>query len=184
MTARKQPPPADSLIKKTSSRLQSRARTGIPCFKMPHTPEESIILKSSSPATAMDSQHRQQHLHGFPIIAGQKVFIATTDDNIPLNTFVCAFDFNSGKLLWKFRTANSVKNTIAYENGIVIAQDAACNLYALDAESGKLLWKQYIKLNSYPYLTEGITIDKGVVYAGIGAGLSAYDLKDRTNNMD
>lgn len=76
-----------------------------------------------------------------PIIAGQKVFIATTDDNIPLNTFVCAFDFNSGKLLWKFRTANSVKNTIAYENGIVIAQDAACNLYALDAESGKLLWK-------------------------------------------
>ena len=112
-----------------------------------------------------------------PIIGGQKVFIATTDDNIPLNTFVCAFDFNSGKLLWKFRTANSVKNTIAYENGIVIAQDAACNLYALDAESGKLLWKQYIKLNSYPYLTEGITIDKGVVYAGIGVGLSAYDLK-------
>ena len=112
-----------------------------------------------------------------PIIAGQKVFIATTDDNVSLNTFICAFDFNSGKLLWKFPTANSVKNTIAYENGIVIAQDAACNLYALDAESGKLLWKQYINLNSYPYLTEGVTVDKGVAYAGIGAGLSAYDLK-------
>lgn len=50
-----------------------------------------------------------------PIIAGQKVFIATTDDNVSLNTFICAFNFNSGKLLWKFRTANSVKNTIAYE---------------------------------------------------------------------
>ena len=60
-----------------------------------------------------------------PIIAGQKVFIATTDDNVSLNTFICAFDFNSGKLLWKFRTANSVKNTIAYENGIVVAQDAS-----------------------------------------------------------
>ena len=48
-----------------------------------------------------------------PIIAGQKVFIATTDDNVSLNTFICAFDFNSGKLLWKFRTANSVKNTRA-----------------------------------------------------------------------
>ena len=77
-----------------------------------------------------------------PIIAGQKVFIATTDDNVSLNTFICAFDFNSGKLLWKFRTANSVKNTIACENGIVVAQDASCNLYALDSESGKLLWKQ------------------------------------------
>ena len=82
-----------------------------------------------------------------PIIAGQKVFIATTDDNVSLNTFICAFDFNSGKLLWKFRTANSVKNTIAYEDGIVIAQDASCNLYALDAESGKLLWKQYGQLS-------------------------------------
>ena len=112
-----------------------------------------------------------------PIIAGQKVFIATTDDNVSLNTFICAFNFNSGKLLWKFRTANSVKNTIAYENGIVVAQDASCNLYALDAESGKLLWKQSINLDSYPYLTEGLTVDKGVVYAGIGAGLSAYNLK-------
>ena len=96
-----------------------------------------------------------------PIIAGQKVFIATTDDNVSLNTFICAFDFNSGKLLWKFRTA----------------QDASCNLYALDAESGKLLWKQSINLDSYPYLTEGLTVGKGVVYAGIGAGLSAYNLK-------
>jgi len=112
-----------------------------------------------------------------PIIAGQKVFIATTDDNVSLNTFICAFDFNTGKLLWKFRTANSVKNTIAYENGIVIAQDASCNLYALDSESGKLLWKKHIDLDSYPYLTEGLTIDKGVVYAGIGSGLSAYHLK-------
>lgn len=112
-----------------------------------------------------------------PIIAEQKVFIATTDDNVSLNTHICAFDLNTGKPLWKFRTANSVKNTIAYENGIIIAQDASCNLYALNAESGALLWKQYINLDSYPYLTEGITVDKGIVYAGIGAGLSAYNLK-------
>ena len=79
--------------------------------------------------------------------------------------------------MWKFRTANSVKNTIACENGIVVAQDASCNLYALDSESGKLLWKQSINLDSYPYLTEGLTVGKGVVYAGIGAGLSAYNLK-------
>ena len=32
-------------------------------------------------------------------------------------------------------------------------------------------------MDSYPYLTEGLTVDKGVVYAGIGAGLSAYNLK-------
>jgi FOG: WD40-like repeat len=32
-------------------------------------------------------------------------------------------------------------------------------------------------LNGYPYLTEGVTVDKGIAYAGIGTGLSAYDLK-------
>lgn len=112
-----------------------------------------------------------------PLIAGQKVFIATTDDNTSLNTYICAFDFHSGKQLWKFRTENSVKNTIACENEIVVAQDASCNLYALDAASGKPLWQQYINLKNYPYLSEGLTVDKGIVYAGIGAGLSAYDLK-------
>ena len=112
-----------------------------------------------------------------PLIAEGKVFVATTDDNVSLNTYVCAFDLNSGKPMWKYRTENSIKNTIAYENGIVIAQDASCNLYALDSESGRLLWKKYINLDSYPYLTEGLTIDKGVVYAGIGSGLSAYYLK-------
>lgn len=112
-----------------------------------------------------------------PLIAEQKVFVATTDDNVSLNTHICAFDFNTGKPLWKYRTENSVKNTIAYENGIVVAQDVSCNLYALNAKSGELLWKQAINLNSYPYLPEGLTTDNGVVYAGIGAGLSAYDLK-------
>lgn len=112
-----------------------------------------------------------------PLIAEQKVFVATTDDNVSLNTHICAFDFNTGKPLWKYRTENSVKNTIAYESGIVVAQDVSCNLYALNANSGELLWKQAINLNSYPYLPEGLTTDNGVVYAGIGAGLSAYDLK-------
>ena len=87
-----------------------------------------------------------------PLIVGQKVFIATTDDNTSLNTYICAFDFHSGKQLWKFRTENSVKNTIACENEIVVAQDASCNLYALDAASGKPLWQQYINLKNYPYL--------------------------------
>ena len=112
-----------------------------------------------------------------PLIVGQKVFIATTDDNTSLNTYICAFDFHSGKQLWKFRTENSVKNTIACENEIVVAQDASLQSVRPRRSIRKPLWQQYINLKNYPYLSEGLTVDKGIVYAGIGAGLSAYDLK-------
>lgn len=112
-----------------------------------------------------------------PLIADSKVFAATTHDEVPLAAAVSAFDLQTGTRLWEYRTENSVKNTIAYEEGVIVAQDAACNLYAIDASSGKLLWKQSVDLQAYPYLTEGLTIDKGIIYAGIGSGLSAYDLK-------
>ena len=112
-----------------------------------------------------------------PLIADDKVFVATTDDNISMNTHLCAFDIRTGKLLWKYRTENSIKNTIAYEEGILVAQDAACHLYAVDAATGKLLWKHEMNPHGYPYLTEGLTVSDGTVYAGIGASLSAYNLK-------
>ncbi|WP_294627069.1 PQQ-binding-like beta-propeller repeat protein [uncultured Bacteroides sp.] len=112
-----------------------------------------------------------------PLIAEGKVFIATTDDNVSPHTHLCAFDIHTGEPIWKYRTANSIKNTIAYEAGVIVAQDAECRLYALDAQTGELLWQQQINLHAYPYLTEGLTISNGTVYAGIGAGLSAYDLK-------
>ncbi len=112
-----------------------------------------------------------------PIIAEGKVFVASIDDNAPTCSHICAYDFDSGELLWKFKTENSIKNTMAYEGGIIVAQDASCHLYAINAQTGDLLWNQYINLKGYPYLTEGLTIDKGIVYAGVGAGLSAWDLK-------
>ncbi len=112
-----------------------------------------------------------------PLIAEGKVFVATTDDNVSLDASLCAFDLQSGKLLWKYATENSVKNTIAYEDGLILAQDAACNLYAVNASSGSLAWKKTLDMKAYPYLTEGLTVDKGVVYAGIGSSLSAYELK-------
>lgn len=112
-----------------------------------------------------------------PIIAGGKVLVATADDNVSLCSSVQAYDFNTGSLLWKFPTANSVKNSMAHKDGVVVVQDAACNLYALEVETGRLLWKKEIDLKGYPYLTEGLTVEDGVVYAGIGKGLSAYDLK-------
>lgn len=113
-----------------------------------------------------------------PLIADGKVFIASTDDNIMNKSSVQAFDIQTGKLLWKYPARNSIKNTIAYHNNIVVAQDAECNLYAINATSGELLWKQKIGLTGFPYLAEGLTINDNIVYAGTGKGLAAYNIDD------
>lgn len=113
-----------------------------------------------------------------PLIADGKVFIASTDDNIMNKSSVQAFDIQTGKLLWKYPARNSIKNTIAYYNNIVVAQDAECNLYAINATSGELLWKQKIGLTGFPYLAEGLTINDNIVYAGTGKGLAAYNIDD------
>lgn len=111
-----------------------------------------------------------------PVITGSKVFIASTDDNVTPNTSVSCFDLLTGKLKWKYRTRNSVKNTIAVSSDILFAQDVEGYLYALDTNSGELKWEKRIDLGGFPYLVEGLTIRDRIIYAGTGKGLSAYDV--------
>lgn len=112
-----------------------------------------------------------------PLIANDKIYVATIDDNTSLNASVSAFDISTGALVWQFPTFNSVKNTMAHSNGIIAVQDAACNLYAIDANSGKLMWQDNIYPDGFPYLAEGLTIHDGTLYAGTGKGLAAYDIR-------
>lgn len=112
-----------------------------------------------------------------PVIAESKVFIASTDDNIKPKSSVAAFNLKTGELLWNYPTRNSVKNTIAYQSGTVLAQDAEGYLYAINASTGKLRWEKKIDSGTYPYLSEGLTVNNNNVYAGTGVSLSAIDIE-------
>ena len=108
-----------------------------------------------------------------PLIVGQKVFIATTDDNTSLNTYICAFDFHSGKQLWKFRTENSVKNTIACENEIVVAQDACLLVAILDH-----LIIDLVKLGAVGVKVNGFRLVSLTAHGGVSALLIQRQLRD------
>lgn len=112
-----------------------------------------------------------------PLISEGKVYIATTDENLSGKAKVCALDAISGKILWEYPLRNSVKNTIAIEDGFVFAQDVQGNLYALDKEKGTLAWEKQLPVKKETSLIEGIVTDKGNVYAGSGNGLSAYEAR-------
>ncbi len=115
-----------------------------------------------------------------PLIADGRVIIASTDDDNRQKQGLTAFDLLSGNLLWKYTTRNSIKNSIAIDEQTVFAQDADNWLYAVDASTGRLLWEKLLNANEFPYLEDGLVASDGVVYAGSGAGLSAYRTTDGT----
>ncbi len=111
-----------------------------------------------------------------PLIYDGMVFTATIDENHQGKSAIVAMDATSGKILWKYPTKNSVKNTIVIESGNVMAQDVDGNLYAINAKTGTLSWEHKLGVASViPILLEGLASNEGVVYAGTGKGLTALE---------
>ena len=70
-----------------------------------------------------------------------------------------------------------LKNSIAIDGDIVFAQDAQGFLYAIDTETGKLCWEKQLPVNGLPALIDGLVADEGMVYAGTGKGLCAFEAR-------
>lgn len=113
-----------------------------------------------------------------PVVAEGKVFIATIDDDNVRKCFVKAYDAMTGKLCWTFKTSNSIKNTIVYEEGRVFACDASGMLYAIDATKGNPCWEIQLPNPLLPLLDEGLAVADGVVYAGHGEGICGVKATD------
>ena len=86
------------------------------------------------------------------------MFVASLDEDLKGEGAVLALDAATGKQLWRYPVRNSVKNTIAYHEGRVFAQDAEGFLYAIDAERGTLCWEKKLRVEGLPLLLEGLTV--------------------------
>ena len=113
-----------------------------------------------------------------PVIYHEKVYLATVDENNEAKAALVALELNTGTIKWKYPVRSSVKNTIAVSEGLVLAQDVEGYLYAVDANSGKLVWEKKLQISqTLPTLIEGLVVREGIVYAGSGMGLCAVDVK-------
>ncbi|RLD33556.1 MAG: hypothetical protein DRI73_05285 [Bacteroidetes bacterium] len=112
-----------------------------------------------------------------PVTAKGKAFVATIDDFENKACGIHAIDAGSGMEIWFYKTEGSVKNTICYAGGIVLATDHFGIAYALDENSGKLLWQKELGQTSLGAFNTGSVIDKGVYYTGYGNYLQAVDIK-------
>lgn len=113
-----------------------------------------------------------------PVIYQGAVFVASMDENAQGKASVASMDAKTGAINWKYPVRSSVKNTISASDGLILAQDVEGFLYALDANTGKLVWEKELSIeDTLPTLIEGLITSGGVVYAGTGSGLCAVDLK-------
>jgi len=108
-------------------------------------------------------------LTGSPVIAGGTVYAATRDEDGEGRAAVYAVDLASGRRRWEFKTDISVHGPIAVADGIVYAQSLRSKLYALDADSGRLLWKREPEQapasdNQRSYGYYGVTVAAGKVF--------------------
>lgn len=110
-----------------------------------------------------------------PLIHKGRVYTASVDENLQGHASVYALDGTDGHILWNYPVRNSIKNTIAIDHDIVFAQDAEGWLYAIDAGTGRLRWEKHMPVNSLPAIVEGLVAADGIVYAGTGRSLCAYD---------
>ena len=87
---------------------------------------------------------------------------------------VSSFDRN-GARRWHFPTDSAVKNNIAAVDGRVFATSVAGILYALDEETGRLLWKAELDRGRARWEIAATTVANGMVYAGYYAYVAAFD---------
>lgn len=113
-----------------------------------------------------------------PVVGDGKVFIATIDDDNLEKCRVIAYDAATGKELWQFKTGNSVKNTLVYSDGLVYVCDAAMQVYALDAATGRQQWTKTLNPYVLPENLLGLAVENGVLYAGQGGYFTALNAKD------
>ena len=107
----------------------------------------SDMIYFVEPAWEGDAPEWRTQLEGhveysLPIEVDGDILVGTVDDSYPKSCGVFRVSGKTGKIVWSFKTENSVKNAVAYSEGRVFAIDSFCNLYCLDFESGRLLWEK------------------------------------------
>ncbi len=108
-------------------------------------------------------------VHADPLLEEDTIFVAS------LTGIVQARSLSDGETLWSYNTGSSMESALVYDDGRLFFMDASEVLYALDAETGKLLWRYKRRLPEY-FTIKGAgipVVDGDAVYCGFSDGTLA-----------
>ena len=109
--------------------------------------------------------------NGQPTIASGRVFVGSD------NGFVYSLDASTGCVYWSFETGSIVRNapTVGPVKGHGAARyavyfgDGKANVFALDAQTVRLLWKTKVDPHVVARITAGITLYDGKLFAPVSS---------------
>ena len=142
----------------TNTRLQSTAQAGLTAADVP-----KLTLKWAfgfPDATSAWSQ---------PTVAGGRVFVGSQ------NGTVYALDVKTGCVQWTYTAAGGVRTapTFGARPGssapALYFGDTGANVYAVDADSGELLWKRRVDAHPFARVTGTPTLHDGRLYVPISS---------------
>ena len=157
----------------TAKALFNNGETAISRSSFVYQPEEI----GKTPRLAWTRNVNANLYFSSPVVAGGKVYVASLDEDLKGEGAIFALDAKTGELQWRYPVRNSIKNTIAVDEGTVFAQDAEGYLYAINSQTGKLKWDKKMDVAGLPVLVDGLTAANGIVYAGSGKAFGAYNGK-------
>lgn len=112
-----------------------------------------------------------------PVVTEDAVFVATDEDALPRHCGISCLDRASGALVWNVPTEYGFRNEMAYEAGLLYAQDTKGEVYCLSAQDGALLWKTQLPSLLPGYTRSNVLIVEDLLLAGNPAHLYALDKK-------
>ena len=99
-----------------------------------------------------------------PVVAGGRVFIGSAGGK------VYSIDAASGCTYWSFDAGSGVRSAITIGPGdIAYFGDTHASVYALDANTGKLIWKTLVEEHPYARVTGGPKLYEGRLYVPVAS---------------
>lgn len=109
-----------------------------------------------------------------PLVTEDGLLVATADDGWPKH---CGLTLLSpaGEIKWFFQTEDSVKNDFALFNGMIYVQDYKGMVYALEASTGRLMWKKQVSIAGDVCTNTNAAIYQGQLFVGHCQQITALD---------
>ncbi|MCC7461171.1 MAG: PQQ-binding-like beta-propeller repeat protein [Gammaproteobacteria bacterium] len=115
--------------------------------------------------------YRGSYVYGAPVVVGGRVFATSSTGR------VYALDARSGCVYWSFDGETATRSAVnvaplpagAPARFAAYFGDDNANYYAVDAESGRLLWKVRVHPHKYARITGSAKVYRGVLYVPVSA---------------